>query len=217
MKKKILLSLGLCAAVFALFIAVFMLYRNFAFGNNPEITLNALQSAAFPIFGAVAASAVCLRFVLPFFVKKNEKSEEEKGLLRRYSDIAAWLLLSLSLSSLAASPLAGTPDYIGYAALFGVFAALFAFFPLFPLLHRFAEKEERPLCFYLCTAAGLLLSAVFGIGIYAAMSGIIYSVSAFRRELFSKGICLLLLAANFLSLLAGVISSFSFVYLLMIK
>ncbi len=215
MKKKIALFSGLSAAAVAVCVSVFLLYKNFAFGANSSVSLNSLQSAAFPVLAVIFGITVIFRFIVPFFVKKD--SDEPKKLWVQYTDFAAWLFFALCLASLVASPLAETADYVGHAALFGVISVVFAFIPSVSLASDAAEKYCSSDNAFVSTVLGFLFSIIPGIGIYTAISGIVFSVTSLREEKLSASRGIALVSICIASLLLAAVSSFSFVYFLLIK
>ncbi len=211
MNKKIALFSGLSASVLAVCIVIFTVYRNFAFGGLVELTLNSLQNAAFPILGIMAGTVIIMRFILPCTFNRCSK-ETETSIIYRYTDFAAWIFLALCISALIASPLAETADYIGLAALCGVFSVVFALVPAVPALCRQAEMFSSPI-----VAFGFVLSVIPAVGIYSAISGTVFSVTALREEKISKNQGTAFIALGVFSMLIAAVSTFCFVYLLLIK
>lgn len=207
MKKKLALFSGLSAAAMAVCVFVFILYRNFAFGGL-DITLNSLQNAAFPIFGIMAGAVIAVRLVLPLVFRCKE--DKNDSLPIRLADFGAWILTALCLSALVASPLAETADYIGLAALCAVLAVLCALVPAASLIEKcgFSVPFVIP-CF--------VLSVFPALGIYSAISGTVMTVTALRDEKISKNQGIAFIAVGVFAVLVAAVSSFCFVYLLMIK
>ncbi len=207
MNKKIVIFSVLSAAAAAVCVFIFILYRNFAFGGL-DIALNPLQSAAFAVFGIMAGGVIAVRLILPFVFRNNEDKKESVSL--RLAGFGTWIFTALSLSALVASPLAETADYIGLAALCGVLAVLCALAPIVSMTAKL--NFSLP-----CVIACFVLSVFPALGIYSAISGTVMTVTALRDEKLPKNKGTALIGFGVFTALVAAISSFCFVYLLLIK
>ena len=216
MKKKLPAFICFSVGTVLLCCALSLLYKNFAFGKL-EPPLNIFQNIFFPVFALIVAAVIIVRFIMPALFRPYFTVNKGNGIVYQFADYGAWLFFALSLAALVASPLAETADYIGYAALFIVISLILAGVSVVPVLEAYAYAKCSSNTVMAFGVFGFLLFFLPGIGICAALTGIIMAVTALREMRASKDTAVSFLILDIIGALLSAAVTFCFVYFLMLK